>query len=71
VRIILDRQAEVSGRAVSRKFDHVFTGAQELDDAEGKIGKAERIGGLGLDQELFQGFWVRLLGQGEAPSASS
>lgn len=62
VSIILDRQAEVPGRAGSRKFDDVFPGAQELDNAEGKIGKAKRIGGFYPDQELFQGFWVGLLG---------
>ena len=46
VSIIPDRKTEVSGGAASRKFDDIFTGAQELNDAEGKIGKAERISGF-------------------------
>jgi hypothetical protein len=53
--IIPDRETEMSGGAASRKFDDVFTGAQELDDAEGKIGKAERVRGFRRNEELLQG----------------
>jgi hypothetical protein len=55
VRIILDRQTKVPGSAASRKFGDVFTGAQQFDDAEGQIGKAERISGFRHYQELLQG----------------
>ena len=44
--IVLDRQTEVPGGTVSRKLDDVFPGAQQLDDAERKIGKAQRISGF-------------------------
>ena len=44
--IIPDRKTEVPGGTLPRKFDDIFAGAHQLDDAEGKIGKAERIGGF-------------------------
>ena len=53
--IISDRKTEVSGGAASGKLNDIFTGAQELDDAEGKIGKAERISGFRRYEELLQG----------------
>lgn len=44
--IIPDRETEVSGGTASRKFNDIFTGPQQIDDAQGKIGKPERISGI-------------------------
>ena len=62
--IVLDRKAEVPGDTAARKLDDVFAGAQQLDDAEREIGKAEGISGFRRYQELLQGFGVGFLGQG-------
>jgi hypothetical protein len=63
VSIVLDRKTEVPGDTAARKLDDVFTGAQEFDDAEREIGKAERISGFRRYQELLQGLCVGFLGQ--------
>ena len=62
MRIVLDRKTEVTGDASARKFDDVFTGSQEFDDAEREIGEAERISGFRREQKLLQGLCVGFLG---------
>lgn len=46
MRVIFDGKAEVAGDHRFRGFNDVFTGAEQFDDAEGKIGKTERVGCL-------------------------
>ena len=67
--IIFNRQAEMAGRSIFRKFDRVLTRAQELNDAERQIGKAERVGGLCANEELLQRGCVGR-GHGRPSSAS-
>jgi len=58
VRVVLDRETEVPGDTAARKLDDVFARTEELDDAEGEIGEANRIGGLRRHEKLVQGSCV-------------
>ena len=42
--VVFDGKAEVAGCRLIRKFNDVFTRAEQFDNDEGKIGKTERIG---------------------------
>ena len=55
MRVIFDGEAEVAGRRLIREFDDIFTGAEQFDDAERKIGKTERVGCLLRGQETREG----------------
>ena len=61
--IVPDRQPEMPDRGGAGKFDDIFAGAHQLDDAQRKVGKGPGIRGLGRDQELLEGFGVGVGGE--------
>ena len=54
VRVVLHGEAEVPDRLLAGLLQHVLACAHRLDDGQGEIGKAQRVGLAAADQELLQ-----------------
>jgi hypothetical protein len=46
VGVVFDGKAEVAGRYLIRKFNDIFTRAEQFDDDERQIGKTKRSAAL-------------------------
>jgi hypothetical protein len=53
----------VSGRLNAWQIENVLSPADQFDDCEGEVGEFLRVGLASADQEFFEGYGVRLMGQ--------